>query len=214
MIDAGLTRRSLCVGLVSSTCLLAMERRGEAALPLCRFSIVDGWSGTGPTEWITHRAGKNDSSGVPQVVESIKKVLSIGPSFDIYIAKNEDNAFATVAGGRKILVVDVGFLEKLNRVARTEWGAIQVIAHEIGHHIAGFSDDRHRAELNADYWSGQSLQRLGSARTAATSAMRSFGADIDTPTHPNKRRRIAVIERGWDDAAKNKIDYSFCDDCR
>jgi hypothetical protein len=192
----------------------ARGRVEAGTLPFCRFSILDGWGATGPTEYITHKAGPNDRSGVPQVVERIRRVFSIRPAFDVYIAKEEDNAFATVAGGRKILVVDVGFLEKLNRVSGTEWGAIQVIAHEIGHHIAGFSDDRHRAELNADYWSGQSLQRLGSARASAARAMHTFGADFDTSTHPNKRRRVTAIERGWDDAAKNRIDYSFCDDCR
>jgi hypothetical protein len=151
---------------------------------------------------------------VPQVVDQIKRRLSINVTFDIYIAENEDNAFATVANGRKILVVDVGFLEKLNKVARTEWSAISVIAHEVGHHIAGFSANKHRGELNADYWSGQSLRRLGSARDAATSAILAFGTDLDTPSHPNKSRRAAAIERGWDDAAAGRIDYDFCDDCR
>jgi hypothetical protein len=182
--------------------------------PFCRFSLQDGWSDDGPAEYVTRQARPNDESGIPQVVEQIQKKLAIHASFDIYIAEQEDNAFAAVANGRKILVVDVGFLVKLNQIARTKWGAIQVIAHEIGHHIAGFSPDRHRSELNADYWSGQSLQRLGSAKTAATSAILAVGTEYDTPSHPNKRRRAATIERGWDDASQGKIDYSFCDDCR
>jgi hypothetical protein len=151
---------------------------------------------------------------VPQIVEQIKRTLAIRASFDVYIAEQEDNAFAAVANGRKILVVDVGFLEKLNRRSRTEWGAIQVIAHEVGHHIAGFSANRHRSELNADYWSGQSLQRLGAAKAAATSAILTVGTEMDTSSHPNKHRRAATIGRGWDDAAQDKIDYAFCDDCR
>jgi hypothetical protein len=159
-------------------------------------------------------AESNDKSGIPKVVDKIKDALSIQADFDVYIAEQEDNAFATVANGRKLLVVDVGFLEKLNRRANSDWGAIQVIAHEIGHHIAGFSNDRHRSELNADYWSGQSLQRLGSAKTAATSAILAVGTEFDTPSHPNKNLRATTIERGWDDAKKGRIDYSFCDNCR
>jgi hypothetical protein len=89
-----------------------------------------------------------------------------------------------------------------------------VIAHEVGHHIAGFSTNRHRSELNADYWSGQSLQRLGSTKVAATSAILAVGNEADTPSHPAKSRRAATIGRGWDDAARGTIDYSFCDDCR
>jgi hypothetical protein len=147
-------------------------------------------------------------------VERIKGALSIQASIDVLIAEQEDNAFATVAEGRKILVVDVGFLEKVNQKAGTQWSAIQVLAHEVGHHIAGFSDDRHRSELNADYWSGQTLQRLGSAKSAATSAILTVGTEFDTPSHPNKHRRAASIERGWEDAAQGTVDYSFCIDCR
>jgi len=194
--------------------LIPKGAASNAARPFCRFSVRDGWTDDGPTEYVTHRARANDKSGVPQVVEQIKKKLSFRAEFDVYIAEQEDNAFATVANGRKILVVDVGFLAKLNRIAKTEWGAIQVIAHEIGHHIAGFNANRHRSELNADYWSGQSLQRLGSSKAASTSAILAVGTDFDTASHPNKQKRAATIERGWNDAADGHIDYSFCDGCR
>jgi hypothetical protein len=55
---------------------------------------------------------------------------------------------------------------------------------------------------------------LGSAKAAATRAILAVGTEVDTASHPNKHRRAAAIERGWDDAAQGKIDYSFCDDCR
>jgi hypothetical protein len=108
----------------------------------------------------------------------------------------------------------VGFLEAMNKMSRTQWAAIQVIAHEIGHHIAGFISNAHRNELNADYWSGQSLQRLGSTVSAATRAIMTVGTEFDTSSHPNKYRRKEVIEKGWNDAAAGYIDYSFCVDCR
>ncbi|TYO68400.1 hypothetical protein FXV83_00785 [Bradyrhizobium hipponense] len=142
------------------------------------------------------------------------RTLGFKVDFDIFIAEKEDNAFASVANGHKILVVDVGFVSKMNRVAGTEWGAIQIIAHEVGHHIAGFGGDRHRNELNADYWSGQACQRLGSAKDAAEKAILAVGTDADTPSHPNKRRRADIIGQGWEDAKLGKIDYSFCDNCR
>lgn len=193
--------------------ILSLELSAKT-IPFCRFSLQDGWTDEEPSEYITRKARRDDESGVPQVVRKIKRALSISADFDVYIAEHEDNAFATVANGRKLLIVDVGFLEKLNQIARTQWSAIQVISHEIGHHIAGFSEDRHRAELNADYWSGQTLQRLGSSRSAATSGILAFGTEFDLPSHPNKRRRAAAIVKGWDDARKGVIDYSFCDDCR
>ena len=92
----------------------------------------------------------------------------------------------------------------------TQWAAIQVIAHEVGHHIAGFSHNRHQSELDADYWSGQTLQRLGSAKEAAIQAILTVGTDQDTASHPNKHIRATTIERGWVDAYQQKIDRSHC----
>jgi hypothetical protein len=194
----------------SATLLRAVP---TATRPFCRFSLHDGWSDTGPEEYITRKAGPKDKSGVPQVVARIRQVLSVTPSFEILIAEDEDNAFATVAGGKKILVVDVGFLEKLDGIAKTQWAAIQVIAHEVGHHIAGFGPTPHKSELNADYWSGQALQRLGAALKASTAAILAVGTDFDTPSHPKKTTRAEIIERGWTDSRDGRIDYSFCLEC-
>lgn len=209
-------RRIACSALACCGMALMLPFNGNARghIPFCEFSEARGWKSKRKREYITHRAKPGDKSGVPEVINRIYEVLSIKPEIEIFLAEKENNAFATVAGGKKIIVVDVNFVVSVNRLARTEWGAIQVIAHELGHHIAGFSEDRHKAELNADYWSGQALQRLGAARSAVTKAIMTLGTEKDTESHPSKHRRAPTIERGWDDALANKIDYSFCDGCK
>jgi hypothetical protein len=210
-----LNRRCFACGLIVATTAPIFGTLARASgSPFCEYSVDGGWGGASRREYITREARPNDPSNIPQVVSRIMDALSFNADFDVFLAEHENNAFATVARGRKILVVDVGFVDRLNRIVGTQWAAISVIAHEIGHHIAGFSGDRHRCELNADYWSGQSLQRLGSARDSAMRAILLVGSDQDTPTHPNKRRRIQIIARGWDDASQGRIDYSFCDACR
>lgn len=211
------SRRFTCSALACCGVGFTLPRGIHAqpgGVPFCEFSESLGWGSKRKREYITHRAGANDKSGIPEVINRIYRVLGIKPEIDIFLAEKENNAFATIAGGRKIIVVDVSFVASVNKLAKTEWGAIQVIAHEIGHHIAGFSADRHKAELNADYWSGQALQRLGAARSAATKAIMVLGGDDDTDSHPSKYRRAPTIERGWDDALANKIDYAFCDGCK
>lgn len=213
--DFGRRRICQCLALGGTSILLFGASHAQAkSRPFCGFSVKNGWFGKNGSEYITHQAKPDDKSGVPQVINRIYDALSIKPNIEIFLAEREDNAFATVAGGKKIIVVDVAFVEAVNRRARTQWGAVQVIAHELGHHIAGFSDDRHRAELNADYWSGQALQRLGAARQVAAKAILAIGSETDTETHPSKYRRAPTIEKGWDDALAGKIDYSFCDDCK
>lgn len=206
---------AVCFEVISSGPVLAFDDV-TLARPFCMYSISRGWSNddVGTEEYITRRAGNSDKSGVPQVVDRIERALHFRASFDVFIAQQEDNAFATVTNGRKILVVDVDFLEKVNEITGTDWAAIQVIAHEVGHHISGFLPNAHRSELNADYWSGQSLQRLGSSLSAATRAILTMGTDVDTNSHPNKYVRRDSIAQGWHDAAAGMIDYSRCIDCR
>ena len=219
-MSAAVGRREVCLGLLGlgvTSISLKMKINGAPSVrPFCRYSLRDGWNddSTDTAQYITYKAGPNDRSGVPQVVNRIRQVLSITPAFDIYIAEAENNAYATVSNGRKVLVVDVDFLDKVNRMVGTQWSAIPVIAHEVGHHIAGFGPDRHRGELNADYWSGQALQRLGAAEQASKRAILTVGTEFDTTTHPNKYKRADTIGHGWEDAAQGKIDYSFCLDCR
>lgn len=178
------------------------------------YSLEHGWSDTGPSEFITHQAGPKDKSGIPQVISKIKEALQINTNFQVFIAKSENNAFAAVANGQKILVVDVDFLVNLNKQSKTRWAAIQVVAHEVGHHVAGFSNNAHRNELNADYWSGLVLQRLGASRDSAVRAILTVGSEVDTPSHPNKKTRAETIARGWDDALKGSVNFSFCDGCQ
>jgi len=159
---------------------------------------------------VTRQAGANDKSGIPEVVRRIEAALGFKAAMTILILKDEQNAFATVAGGQKVLAVDVEFVDLINQRARTKWAAIQVIAHEIGHHIASFTPSGPKGELNADYWSGQALQRLGAARNASTAAILAVGTEYDTQTHPNKYTRANTIGRGWDDASNGTIDYQFC----
>lgn len=196
----------LCLGGMH-TAVHAQKR-----IPFCGFSLEEGWTGRG-REYVTREAVSNDRSGVPQIVRRINRELGFEYEFRILITENEDNAYATVAGGQKILGIDVDFLKRLNRDVGTEWSAIQVIAHEVGHHIAGFDDDSHRGELNADYWSGQALQRLGSSRDSARAAILAIGSERDSSSHPNKYRRADVISQGWNDAQRNFIDRSFCLAC-
>ena len=205
---------SLCATGVLALGPLALAR--SAPRPFCRYSLNDNeWSDTGPHEYVARRAtSPTDSSGVPQVVRRINRALSINPDFDILILRGDDNAFAGVAGGRRILGIDVGFLVRLNQHVGTEWSAISIIAHEVGHHIAGFSTSRFRNELNADYWSGHALQRLGSSKRAAARTILAIGTEYDTDTHPNKRDRAAKIRQGWDDASEGRTDYSHCMNCR
>ena len=187
---------------------------------ICRYSPDEGWSNTrgANTDTIIHAnpvdLHMDHPSGIPEIIRRIIQLLRINPDFNIYLVKGTDNAMAFMEENEhRGLLFDVAFLQNLNERTGTEWSAIQVIAHEVGHHVAGFSDDLYRSELNADYWSGQILQRLGASKKATLSALHSIINAEATPTHPAMKERVASAITGWEHAAKGEIDFSFCDDC-
>ena len=199
-----------CAGL-----LAARPARAQGRLPFCCYSARDGWSKQGKSRIEATPAEAGDASGVPQIVDRIERSLGFSVEIEVFITANrEDNAFATLVEGRKLLVVDAEFIEQANRDAGTDWAAVEIIAHEVGHHIASFSDDSYVDELNADYWSGQTLQRLGASVDAAARSMMATGDPSDTATHPNRKRRAQVVAEGWRDARAGVIDYRRCVNCR
>lgn len=186
----------------------------------CSFSPINGWGKTGHInassgehEIKVTKVGKKDKSGVPEVIRRIEEAFDTSTNISVFLTnRREGNAYATVVDGQRMIVADIDFFTKVNSEAQTDWAAISIIAHEVGHHIDGFSGGI-EGELRADYWSGQALWRLGASITAATACMAKYGNTEETISHPNKGRRIAAIERGWIDASKGVVDKQQCIAC-
>ncbi len=184
--------------------------------PFCGFNDRSGYFGYKSMELKGIKASSGHKSGIPDVVSEIVKQFDINVDIEIYITNDENNCYATIGkGGTKLLIADYNFLVSVNKKSKTEWAAISVLAHEIGHHIAGFNwhENQIDNELDADYWSGFVLKKLGSSRNAAIKCIMYYGTDTDTDSHPNKHTRAKMIQNGWDDAEKGEIDYSHCEDC-
>lgn len=166
--------------------------------------------------YTVRQAGAGDKSGIYDVLEEIKKSININTPFDVFITADENNAFATIGkNGKRIILADHMFLVKLNKDAGTKWGAISILSHEVGHHIAGFSrrSTQLEGELDADYWSGYALQKLGASKNASIKAIMKYGTEQDTESHPNKYSRASVIQEGWEDAKKGTFDTDRCESC-
>jgi hypothetical protein len=171
--------------------------------------------GTGK-EYITREASPGDESGIPDVIESIKHELGFNIPIRVFLAKDEENCFASIGeDGVRLIIADQLFLNKVNRLSKTEWAAISIIAHEVGHHIAGFTrrESSLDSELDADYWSGYVLQKLGASQDASVKCIMTFGTETNTTSHPNKYLRASTIRQGWSDALSGNYDLDRCEHC-
>lgn len=166
---------------------------------ICRYHAKQG----NQQFWGLQISSRNDETGLIPVIERIQQILDITEKkFFVVTLEDIDNAVAlSPLGLLDVMAFDVDFLERVNHVCDSEWGAISIIAHEIGHHYYRHTVNRNdplKQELEADYLSGYVLAKLGASKHAATQAMRNFASEQDSDTHPNKYDRVRVIGNGWE----------------
>lgn len=183
----------------------------------CGFNVNNGFYVQNLSKsYITHEAVVGDDSGIPDVIEKIKSTLGFSIPIRVFIAKGEDNCSASIGNnGVRAIIADQLFLNKVNNISGTEWAAISIIAHEIGHHIAGMNRRPSvlESELDADYWSGYILKLLGASKEASVRCIMRFGTESNTTSHPNKYSRANTIKQGWDDAVTKSFDKGRCASC-
>ncbi len=134
------------------------------------------------------------------VIKDIIRVSGLAPNFEIKAA-GVPNAAAAIYGGRRFILYDQYFVRSLTQQTGTKWAAVSVMAHEIGHHLNGHTlsqiGSQPKFELEADYFSGFVLEKLGASLDEARRAMERFGNPTASPTHPAKHDRLAAITNGW-----------------
>lgn len=112
-----------------------------------------------------------------------------------------NNAYATIISGKRYIVYDNNFLENLDEYARTRWASVSVLAHEMGHHYRNHVVDTRGStpakEIEADYFSGYVMEKLGAGLNEAMAAMNQIASPQAGATHPAKNDRLNAISQGW-----------------
>lgn len=136
-----------------------------------------------------------------KVVDRILRPIGLIRNFKVIECSNTDNCFATVLKGQRFIVYDGAFMQQIEEETETDWSAISIMAHEIGHHLQGHTIDGRGGqpikEIEADKFSGFVLHQLGASLDDATVAVRALGDEHATLTHPAKPARIEAIRKGW-----------------
>lgn len=113
-------------------------------------------------------------------------------------------AAAQMINGQRVILFDPRFMAQVADKICPDWGAMSILAHEVGHHLAGHTlrpaAEPWRDELEADQFSGFVLARLGATEVETLSAASNILPEQATPTHPGRKDRIAAILHGWQNA--------------
>ncbi|MDX5444370.1 MAG: membrane-binding protein [Hymenobacteraceae bacterium] len=143
------------------------------------------------------------TTGARDIVKEIIEVVGLTPRFEMREA-NIENAAAVVYNGKRYILYNTHFLNAVNNAVKTDWAAVSILAHEIGHHLNGHtlsrSGSNHSDELEADEFSGFVLRKMGASLAEAQAAMAVLSEERDSYTHPRRDLRLTAISKGWHNA--------------
>ncbi|GAB4430143.1 MAG: hypothetical protein OHK0039_48840 [Bacteroidia bacterium] len=118
--------------------------------------------------------------------------------FKVYVGTVE-NAAAVIQKDQRIILYNEFFFDNVSRQGR--WIPYAILAHEIGHHVNGHTllDDGSRpdAELQADFFAGTVLARMGASLDETLAAVYHLTPETGSATHPPRAARITRVTEGW-----------------
>lgn len=133
-------------------------------------------------------------------IDRILKQTGLARNFVIKAA-DVPNAAAITQGPARYILYNQGFMRRVKDTTRTDWAAISIMAHELGHHLQGHTlqpgGSRPPIELEADEFSGFVLYKMKATLQQAQAAMIALASEQASATHPAKKSRLAAIESGW-----------------
>lgn len=134
-------------------------------------------------------------------VERIVKYTGLSQNFEVVENPNISTAIAYIKKKKRYVAYNPQFMLRVKDRTQTDWGAISVLAHEIGHHLSGHTLVRKRRdpreELEADKFSGFVLHQMGASLEEAKSVINLVELNSNPETHPPKTERLIAITMGW-----------------
>jgi|GEM_PF-3306726 len=142
------------------------------------------------------------------VVKGIMASLGLPLRFEVRAGAVPNASAILTTDGQRLIVYNVIFMEEIKKRTGDYWSLISIMAHEIGHHLSfhlSTQIDDHAAELEADYFSGFVLGKLGASLDQALAAMRELGSPLPSQSHPKRDDRLQSIAVGWKSATANRM---------
>ena len=152
-----------------------------------------------------------------QIVNTMLSDMGISNKYNLReckeLSKNNARAQAFIKDGKikKYIVYDIDFLNDIANSAETNYAAMFVLAHEVGHHMndhtLNSSSSEIPLEIEADYFAGTKLAiskvNLEQTLRAVRTVKDIYTSKSRFATHPGRMDRMKAAYNGWMNYAKN-----------
>lgn len=172
----------------------------EVTLSQERLLVTSSCNYSGEISPVEDLYGFASDTDADDAMKLIMKYTGLPSNFTIKAA-NVPNAAAILYEDKRFILYNQYFMVRIKDETKTDWAALSILAHEIGHHLSGHTLDnqgsRPDKELEADRFAGFILYKMGATMEQARSAMDALASETGTPTHPPKSARLAATTNGW-----------------
>lgn len=136
-------------------------------------------------------------------VHRIVRHSGLPPNFTVREEPGVRTAIAYIKDKQRVIAYNPAFIARIVDSSATDWSAVSVLAHEVGHHLMGHTLDPDAVhpgdELSCDRYSGFILAAMGVSLQESRAAMEVAGDPHGTERHPPRHARLAAIEQGWNE---------------
>jgi hypothetical protein len=140
------------------------------------------------------------------IINTMLDTINWKENFSVKEQNGSNNAFATIISGKRWIVYDNNFLERVDYYSKTKWASISILAHEMGHHYYNHVVDGKGStppkEIQADYFSGVLMAKLGAGLEESIAAIQNVASEQASSSHPGKKDRVDAITKGWNTGHK------------
>jgi len=139
-----------------------------------------------------------------EAVYRIVRHSGLQPVFTVREDLTIASAVAYIKGKERMIAYNPAFMARVMDSTCTNWSAISVLAHEVGHHLLGHTLDPGNVhpgdELACDRYSGFILYAMGATQEEAMATQEVAGDPHGTHRHPPQHARLEAIRQGWQEA--------------
>lgn len=118
-----------------------------------------------------------------------------------------DKAYCVIYDSARVIYYNPNFAGALEQSDHSGYEKRFIFLHELGHLVYGHKESSHATEKEADEFAGRCMYILGALKRQAKAAIFHYADDKDSATHPGKKKRIQAVERGYREAAAQKLSH-------
>lgn len=143
------------------------------------------------------------SEEAQRLVARIMGTVGLAPRFEVYAGPVGNAAARIEDGGVRVIYYSESWVQQT--IAKDEWMAVALLAHEVGHHLNNHTlqrlEDRPLQELEADKFAGFVVGKLGGALADAQRLYETLPLKGGR-SHPGRADRLEAVAVGWREGAR------------